>query len=79
MSLRRRSSRNSDGKMAVLVRDNLYRAGEIFGNLFQLRSRPMVAIDFRLKNPIPELPRGHVTLVRSKFDLTLIDVSGTDG
>ena len=60
---------------AGLVDDNLYTADPTLGNLHELRSRPMVALDVQLNINLRGLPLGHVTLLDSKFDLTFIDVS----
>ncbi len=66
-------------RLTEFVGDDLYTLDPDLGNLFKLRSRPMVAIDVELTEPLPDMPAGHVTLVDSRFDLTLIDLARVSG
>lgn len=54
---------------------DVYNASPTLGNVRNLRSRPMAALNLYFTERIPGVPAEHVNLVDSKYGLTFIDVA----
>ena len=61
--------------LANLVDEALFTAAPELGNLRKLTSEPMASIDLYFNKKLPDIPKGHVVLWKSKYDLTFIDNS----
>jgi len=64
-------------QLAALVDDPAYTAAPTLGRVRYLRARPMAALDIYLTRTLPDLPKDHLNLLGSRFNLSLIDVSQT--
>jgi len=56
-----------------------YAASPTLGDIRNLRSRPMAALNVYFESSIPNMPKAHVNLIDSKYGLTFIDVSQSWG
>jgi hypothetical protein len=63
------------GALAQLVDEDVFRASPELGNIRKLRSEPMASADVYFKTRLPQIPKEHVVLLGSKYDLTFIDNS----
>ena len=63
--------------VSTFATSELYTMCTTLGNLRNLRSRPMAALNIYFTETIPNLPVSHVNLIGSKYGLTFIDVSKT--
>ena len=63
------------GAFAQLVDDDVFRAAPELGDLNRLRSEPMASVDLYFKTKLPDIPKEHVVLLDSRYDLTFIDNS----
>jgi uncharacterized protein with NAD-binding domain and iron-sulfur cluster len=64
-------------QLAPLVDDAVYAAAPRLGQVRYLRARPMAALNLYLTRRLPNLPKDHLNLLGSRFNLSLIDVSQT--
>jgi len=62
-------------RLADVCTDEVYAACPTLGDVRNLRSRPMAALNLYFSERIPDLPADHVNLIDSKYGLTFIDVS----
>jgi Flavin containing amine oxidoreductase len=58
-----------------LVDDSIFRAAPELGNVRKLRTEPMASLDLYFTRKLRHIPRDHVTLLGSKYELTFIDNS----
>lgn len=63
--------------LAKVCTPPVYEACTTLGNVTNLRSRPMAALNIHLRDRIPDLPPSHVNLIASRYGLTFIDVAQT--
>ena len=61
--------------LGKLVDVPVYRAAPELGKVWRLRSEAMASVDLHFKRRLSSIPREHVVLVRSRYDLTFIDNS----
>ena len=62
-------------RLAQVLSDEVYSACPTLGDVRNLRSRPMAALNLYFSERIHGLPADHVNLIDSKYGLTFIDVS----
>ena len=60
---------------ADLVDENVFRVAPELGDLRRLRSEPMASVDLYFRTRLPRIPKDHVVLLGSRYDLTFIDNS----
>src|SRR5919106_521503 len=63
------------GALAGFVDEKVFQAAPELGNVRKLRSEPMASADVYFKKRLPGIPKEHVVLLGSKYDLTFIDNS----
>ena len=63
------------GALAGFVDEKVFQAAPELGNVRKLRSEPMASADVYFKKRLPNIPKEHVVLLGSKYDLTFIDNS----
>jgi hypothetical protein len=62
-------------QIVPLIDDRLYALDPALSQLRYLRTRAMAAFNIYFKRRIPNMPKGHVNLMDSKFGISFIDVS----
>jgi NAD(P)-binding Rossmann-like domain/Flavin containing amine oxidoreductase len=63
------------GALGRLIDEHVYRAAPELGKVWRLRSEAMVSVDLYFKKRLSNIPRDHVVLLGSEYDLTFIDNS----
>ena len=61
--------------LGKLIDEQVYRAAPELGKVWRLRSEAMASVDLHFKKRLSHIPREHVVLLGSKYDLTFIDNS----
>jgi Flavin containing amine oxidoreductase len=59
--------------LTALVDPDIFRVAPELGDVRKLRSEPMASADLYFKKRLPDVPKEHVVLLGSKYDLTFID------
>jgi phytoene dehydrogenase-like protein len=64
-------------QIAPLIDDGLYAIDPNLAQLRYLRTRAMAGFNIYFNRRVPNMPKGHVNLIDSKFGISFIDVSQT--